>query len=134
MCVTRLSRPARCAKFPDVQPALRFRPIAVIWPDGIFRVNRCTKNFGQQGWACGDQEALVEAIWRFVTDNRETLTWLGGGAIVVAGGAWRVAKFFLKREKPKPVSAVGGLAAGRDIRGSPTTITYTGKPSDGSST
>ena len=67
----------------------------------------------------------MEAIWRFVTDNREVLSWLGGGAVVVAGGIWTVAKFFLKREKPKPVSAVGGVAAGRDIRGSPITITTT---------
>jgi len=74
----------------------------------------------------------MEAIWRFITDNRETLSWLGSGAVVVAGGAWAVTRFFLKREKPKPVSAIGGVAAGRDIRGSPITISNTGKPDDGS--
>ena len=74
----------------------------------------------------------METIWRFVTDYRDTLGWLGGGAVVVAGGVWSVAKFFLKREKPKSVSAGSGLAAGRDIRGNKITITNTGKPGDGS--
>ena len=60
----------------------------------------------------------MEAIWRFASDNQEVLSWLGGGIVVVAGGIWTVAKFFLKREKPKPVSAVSGVAAGRDIHGS----------------
>jgi hypothetical protein len=70
----------------------------------------------------------MDAIWRFVTDNRDTLSWLGGGAVVLAGGVWTVTTFFLKREKSKPVSAVGGIAAGRDIRNrnSPITISNTG--------
>ena len=42
----------------------------------------------------------MEAIWRFVTENQQTLGWLGGGVVVVAGGIWTVAKFFLSRESP----------------------------------
>lgn len=67
----------------------------------------------------------MEAIWRFVADNQQVLTWLGGGAVVVAGGIWTVAKFFLKREEPKPVSAIGGVAAGGDIHGNRIRITNT---------
>ena len=74
----------------------------------------------------------MEAIWRFITENQRMLSWLGGGVVVVAGGIWTVTKFYLNREKPKPLSAVIGVAAGRDIRGSPITITHTGKPDDGS--
>ncbi len=40
----------------------------------------------------------MEAIWRFVIDNQQTLTWLSGGAVVLAGGIWTVTKFFLSRE------------------------------------
>jgi hypothetical protein len=76
----------------------------------------------------------MEAIWRFVSENQQALSWLGGGIVVVAGGIWTVAKFFLRfrREKPKPVSAVSGVAAGRDIHGSRITITHTTKSDGGS--
>lgn len=73
----------------------------------------------------------MNAIWQFVTDNRDMLSWLGGGVVVVAGGVWTVAKFFLKREEPKSVSAVGGVAAGGDIRGSAITISAIGKQDNG---
>jgi hypothetical protein len=74
----------------------------------------------------------MEAIWRFVSDNQQVLSWFGGGCVVVAGGLWTVTKFFLKREKPKPVSAVSGVAAGRDIHRSRITITNTTKSDGGS--
>ena len=74
----------------------------------------------------------MEAIWRFITENQRMLSWLGGGVVVLAGGIWTVTKFFLNREKPKPVSAVIGVAAGRDNRGNTITITNTAKPDGGS--
>lgn len=76
----------------------------------------------------------MEAVWQFLVENRDTLSWLGGGAVVVVGGMWTVTKFFLKREKPKSVSATGGVAAGRDISRSPITISTTGKQDSGSQT
>lgn len=75
--------------------------------------------------------------------QRDVLSWLGGGAVIVAGGIWTVVRFFVQREQPKPasvlqpeppksVSAVGGVAAGGNISGSPITITNAAKPGDGS--
>ena len=71
------------------------------------------------------------AVWQFFIDNQQVLSWLGGGAVVVAGGIWTVAKFFLKREKPKSVIAIGGVAAGRDISRSPVTIVPNAKSDEG---
>jgi hypothetical protein len=62
----------------------------------------------------------------FLSDpqTREVLAWLGGGLVVVAGGAWAVIRFLLTREQPaKPESAPApprvtsrdGVAAGRDV-------------------
>jgi hypothetical protein len=72
----------------------------------------------------------MDTVWRFITDNQATLGWLAGGLAVVAGGVWAVLKFFLNREKPRPVSSIAGVAAGRDIRDSPIKITNTGKFGD----
>ena len=66
------------------------------------------------------------SLWGLVQDahNREALSWVGGGIVVVIGGVWAAFKFFASKEKPKPqpgptVSASnGGVAAGRDIRDS----------------
>jgi hypothetical protein len=73
----------------------------------------------------------MSEFWSFLTqpDNRETLSWLGGGLVVACGGLWVVLKFFLGRRggggagssggasSPAPVSAQrGGVAAGRDVR------------------
>jgi hypothetical protein len=71
----------------------------------------------------------MSEIWSFLTqpDNRETLSWLGGGLVVACGGLWVVLKFLLGRGRSgggssgsassSPVSAQrGGVAAGRDVR------------------
>lgn len=65
-------------------------------------------------------------IWAFLSDpqSREVLTWLGGGLVVVAGGAWTVIKFFATREVrakagPTPpshrVTSRDGVAAGGNV-------------------
>lgn len=47
-------------------------------------------------------------FWAFLADqnNQQTLTWLGGGAVVAAGGLWTAIKFFWK-----PKEAEGGEPA-----------------------
>jgi hypothetical protein len=65
-------------------------------------------------------------VWAFLSDpaNQATLTWLGGGITVAAGGAWAMIRYFARRPEPaKPTqpsrSTVraegGGVAAGRDV-------------------
>ena len=78
-------------------------------------------------------------FWAFLSDpdNQRTLAWLGGGLMVLAGGIWTVVTFFAGR-KPSPaapsepdpgkVTAVGGVAAGRDLRARDITIAA-GSPS-----
>ena len=69
-------------------------------------------------------------IWSFLTqpENREVLSWLGGGLVVVCGGLWAVLRFFIGRRgsatseasEPPSESRVsashGGIAGGRDVR------------------
>jgi len=65
-------------------------------------------------------------IWAFLRDanNREVLSWLGSGLVVLAGGAWAIWKFARSRNFKTPPSiptvqaSRGGVAAGRDIRDS----------------
>jgi len=73
------------------------------------------------------------AIWRFlrVERNRTILSWLGGGAAVVAAGLWAVVTWMVPADHPGPSTncAVQGVAAGRDIRGSTITVANGGAPS-----
>jgi hypothetical protein len=69
-------------------------------------------------------------LWSFLSqpDNQATLSWLGGGLVILCGGLWAVLKFYLGQRRggagssgggseASPVSASrGGTAAGRDIR------------------
>lgn len=66
-------------------------------------------------------------LWAFLVDpqNREVLTWLGGGLVVLAGGAWTVIRFLFPRAASsgqEPASSQhrvtnrNGVAAGRDVR------------------
>jgi hypothetical protein len=84
---------------------------------------------------------LVRTLWRFLQQekNRQLLGWLGGGVVILAGGLWAAVTFFYS---PHPalqtpdvnVEAPGGVAAGRDIRGSTITVQPTAPPADSSST
>ena len=69
-------------------------------------------------------------IWSFLMqpENREVLSWLGGGLVVFCGGLWAVLRFFVGRRGSAtgeasgqpPESRVstshGGIAGGRDVR------------------
>jgi hypothetical protein len=66
----------------------------------------------------------VEPIWTFLSDpnNQQTLAWLGGGLVVVAGGLWAVIKFLFHRSSgsgtppSQTISADGGgIAAGGNV-------------------
>lgn len=66
----------------------------------------------------------MSELWAFLADRQTqaTLTWLGGGLAVAAGGGWVVVKFFASRgDAPEPTSNHtrveadrGGIAGGRD--------------------
>jgi hypothetical protein len=69
---------------------------------------------------------MLSDIWSSLLDenNRTVLAWIGGGVVVVVGGVWAVVKFMVSDRKPKSTTGPsitatnGGVAAGRDIRGS----------------
>ena len=42
-------------------------------------------------------------LWRFLSGNCEILAWLGGGAVVVAGGIWTGVTFFGAEPSPSKV-------------------------------
>jgi hypothetical protein len=71
----------------------------------------------------------VGKLWRFLRQekNRVVLGWFGGGLVVIAGGVWAAVTFFYPPHPPPlapevNVQAPGGVAAGRDIRGSTITV------------
>jgi hypothetical protein len=83
--------------------------------------------------------APTRELWRFLQQekNRQLLGWLGGGVIVLAGGLWVVVTFFSSPHPPPQapdvnVQAPGGVAAGRDIRGSTITVHPSAPPADNS--
>jgi hypothetical protein len=71
----------------------------------------------------------MEAVWRFIGDkrNRITLSWLGGGAVVVIGGLWVAFVYFDEKKPSNPCTGAGGVTVGRDVTGS--TITTNGSGS-----
>jgi hypothetical protein len=70
------------------------------------------------------------SLWSFLSasKNQKTLSWLGPGLVVIAGGAWAVFTYLWPHEAsppegPKIVCAEpGGVAAGRDANGNTITI------------
>jgi hypothetical protein len=58
--------------------------------------------------------------WLFDEKNRQVLSWLGGGGVIVVGGLWAVIKY-MRRSKKLSLPSVhvsadhGGIAAGRDV-------------------
>jgi hypothetical protein len=76
-------------------------------------------------------------MWAFIHDptSRALLSWLGGGMVVVVSGVWAAFKYWNSKSKnaaqPPTVTADrGGIAAGRDVRGTITTSSATKIKSD----
>ena len=70
---------------------------------------------------------MLDAFWSLLKDpaNREVITWIGGGFVVVVGGVWTVVKYFAKPDgdggaAPSVRADRGGVAAGGNISNSPT--------------
>lgn len=60
-------------------------------------------------------------FWKLIVENKDTLTWLGGGAVVVGGGFWKVIKYFFPVEPKKKseastttLSGTGMILSGND--------------------
>ena len=72
----------------------------------------------------------MDGVWSFLSapKNQKTISWIGGGLVVVAGGAWALFTYLWPHEAsspegPKIVCAQpGGIAAGRDSSGNTITI------------
>lgn len=76
---------------------------------------------------------MLETIWGFLNNsaNQTTLTWLGGGVAVAAGGIWAIIKFFAKKpepSKPQPMMTAsnGGVVIGGANTDSPITTNKSG--------
>ena len=54
---------------------------------------------------------MLDALWTFLSNpaNQGTLTWIGGGIVVAAGGVWTVMKS--KKDKPNDGAAKVGVNA-----------------------
>lgn len=65
---------------------------------------------------------MISNIWNFVKDpsNRDVITWIGSGVVVVVGGLWAVFRFLLSKKTPAAPRTIvtadrGSTAAGRDV-------------------
>ena len=76
----------------------------------------------------------MQGLMRMLRDkrNRAVLSWIGGGAVIVAGGIWMAVTYFW----PPPHSASevcaggGGIAVGGSVRGSTVTSHGVGGSAD----
>ena len=72
----------------------------------------------------------MDGVWSFLSalKNQKTISWIGGGLVLVAGGTWALFTYFWPHEAsspegPKIVCAQpGGVAAARDASGNTITI------------
>jgi hypothetical protein len=71
---------------------------------------------------------VMSRVWSIITKdkNRQTISWIGGALVAIAGGAWTVVAHVWPGQEassPKIVCAQqGSIAAGHDVSGS--TINY----------
>ena len=73
-------------------------------------------------------------LWSFIAKpkNRQVLSWVGGGIVVVAAGAWAVVSYIWPaHERPKIVCEQQGVVVGGNVSGSTVTNKVTGALSSG---
>jgi len=63
----------------------------------------------------------MSEFWTFLSqpENQATLSWLGGGLVVVCGGLWTFLKFYLGNRRSggaAPAAEASSVSADRDIR------------------
>lgn len=69
------------------------------------------------------------SVWAFLRkpSNRQLLAWLGGGAVVIAGGIWTVVTYvWPAHEAPTTVCADQSVVVGGNVSGSTVTNRVTG--------
>ena len=87
--------------------------------------------------AGGNWVGDMRSLWSFLANpkNQKTLSWLGGGLVVAAGGIWAVFTYIwpahdASQDAAKIVCAQqGSVAAGRDASGN--TVNYNGNAPPG---
>jgi hypothetical protein len=65
----------------------------------------------------------MQKLWDLIVANRETLTWLGSGIVVLAGGVWAVVKHFFPSDERKSRAASVALSGIGIASGGNTNIT-----------
>jgi hypothetical protein len=76
----------------------------------------------------------LDALWSIVAKrkNRQILSWIGGGVMAVAAGAWTVVSYvWPAQEAAKIVCAQQVSAPGGNVSGSTVTNTVSGSSSSG---
>lgn len=73
----------------------------------------------------------MASLWTFIAKpkNRQVLSWVGGGIVAVAAGAWAAVTYIWPAHEPAHAVCAqpGAVAAGRDISGSIITTTNSGQ-------
>ncbi len=74
------------------------------------------------------------SLWSFIAkpENRQVFSWVGGGFVAVAVGAWAVVTYvWPASETAKTVCAQQGIALGGNVSGSTVTNTVSGSSGSG---
>ena len=67
---------------------------------------------------------MLRSLWKFIRDgeNRQILSWLGGGVVIIVPGIWAALNYFFPHADNKPAAgptaaitqSASGIASGRD--------------------
>jgi TIR domain len=106
---------------PELGPIRKLPTRRRQWPEGTMQA--ASSSSPAPDSASARRGTSVRKLWSYVQQekNRQVLGWLGGGVVILAGGVWAMVTFF-SAPSDVNVEAPGGVAAGRDIRGSTITV------------